>query len=174
VGSETKLVHWGIVGLGSVVTNRFAPALVQRSRFTIAGCSGRTPERAAAFGVRFEGSRTYPDFDARIADPAIDVVYVATPNSLHHLQARAALAAGKHVLCENPLELVVATSNGQCVETIKASSLFAREIDAFEDEVAGRPTSPASAEDGLNAITVADAIRQSLERDGELVFVAQQ
>ena len=46
-----------------------------------------------------------PDLDAMLADRAVDAVYVATPHPAHEAQALAAIAAGKHVLCEKPMTI---------------------------------------------------------------------
>ena len=55
------------------------------------------------------GSRpAYASLDALLDDDAVDVVHVTTPNALHAEQALAALAAGKHVVCEKPLATTVA------------------------------------------------------------------
>lgn len=50
------------------------------------------------------------DYEAALADPAVDFIQVATPNHLHFAQANAALAAGKNVLCEKPPALTSAES----------------------------------------------------------------
>ena len=59
---------------------------------------GRAAERARALGVP-----AYESLDAMLADDRVRVVHVASPNHLHHPQASAALAAGRHVVCEKPL-----------------------------------------------------------------------
>jgi predicted dehydrogenase len=63
-----------------------------------------TAERARAAGL----PDLYPDFDSMLQDGRVDVVHLATPNWLHLEQARAALAAGKHVVCEKPLAMTSA------------------------------------------------------------------
>lgn len=69
---------------------------------------GRDLDRAAAAAQRFGFRRATTDLDAVLADPAIHVVDVATPNDSHHAIAMAALAAKKHVLCEKPLAMTLA------------------------------------------------------------------
>src|SRR3972149_6723880 len=54
----------------------------------------------------------YESFEAMLADERVDVVHLTTPNHLHFDQARAALAAGKHVICEKPLALASTESGG--------------------------------------------------------------
>jgi predicted dehydrogenase len=100
-------IRWGIAGLGNVVTGRFAPALAHSRRSMLSACSTRDPEAAKPFAKKYAVPRVYGSFEQLAADDAVDVVYLATPNSLHYPQARRALLAGKHVLCEKPLALTV-------------------------------------------------------------------
>lgn len=65
-------------------------------------------ERAAAMADQFGFARDTGNWRALIADPAVDVVCITTPNKLHHQMALAALAAGKHVHCEKPMALTLA------------------------------------------------------------------
>jgi predicted dehydrogenase len=64
--------------------------------------AGRNRERASEFASNFGIARVHESHEALLADPQVDAVYIATPNSLHHPQTMQALAAGKHVLCEKP------------------------------------------------------------------------
>src|SRR5258708_241431 len=73
----------------------------------LAGSSQAAAEaKAAELGVR----RAYGDFFDLIADPEVDVVEITSPNRFHAPAAKAALEAGKHVLCEKPLALTSAES----------------------------------------------------------------
>jgi len=65
----------------------------------VAGVVGSSPERARAKGL----APAYESLEALLSDERVDVVHLATPNHLHFEQARAALEAGKHVVCEKPL-----------------------------------------------------------------------
>ena len=58
--------------------------------------------RARAFAAKHGIARAHDSYEALIADPDLDAVYIVLPNSLHGRWTRAALAAGKHVLCEKP------------------------------------------------------------------------
>ena len=62
------------------------------------GSADLAREKAAALGIE----KPYPSLEAMLVDPAIEVVHLATPNHLHYPQAKAALLAGKHVVCEKP------------------------------------------------------------------------
>ncbi len=67
-----------------------------------------TPEEAASFGESIGVERTTGDYRTLLADPDIDSVHVCTPNALHYPVSKAAMEAGKAVLCEKPLTLSVA------------------------------------------------------------------
>ena len=71
----------------------------------------RAAERAAALGL----PPAYPSFEAMLADPRVEVVHITSPNHLHYPQAAAALAAGKHVVCEKPL----ATTSAETAELVR-------------------------------------------------------
>jgi predicted dehydrogenase len=74
----------------------------------VAGIAARTAEQARKLADELSIERATGDYREFLADPAIDAVHICTPNSLHFLMARAALEAGKHVLCEKPLATSVA------------------------------------------------------------------
>ncbi|TMC45192.1 MAG: Gfo/Idh/MocA family oxidoreductase [Chloroflexi bacterium] len=71
----------------------------------------RAAERAATLGL----PPAYPSFEAMLADSRVDVVHITSPNRLHYPQASAALAAGKHVVCEKPL----ATTSAETAELVR-------------------------------------------------------
>ena len=62
----------------------------------------RNEETGRAMAEQFGIPTVYTDMDQMLADPAIEMVYVASPNAIHYRQTKAALLAGKHVLCEKP------------------------------------------------------------------------
>ncbi len=72
----------------------------------VGSSAGRARERSEALGL----PPAYESFEAMLADPDVQVVHVTSPNHLHHPQAGAALAAGKHVVCEKPLARTSAES----------------------------------------------------------------
>ena len=71
----------------------------------------RKEETGRAMADEFGIQKVYTSLDEMLADPAIDMVYVASPNSVHYAQAKAALLAGKHVLCEKPFAPTVAEAD---------------------------------------------------------------
>jgi predicted dehydrogenase len=69
----------------------------------LAGVAASSPESAAAAATELGAGRGYESADELVSDPDVDVVHICTPNNLHLRLAEAALAAGKHVVCEKPL-----------------------------------------------------------------------
>jgi predicted dehydrogenase len=93
VNAAAAVVGTGFIGAVHVEA-------LQRIGVEVTGVVGSSPERAAAKGGL---PPAYPSFEAMLEDPAVGVVHITTPNHLHHPQVKAALAAGKHVVCEKPL-----------------------------------------------------------------------
>ncbi len=92
---KAAVVGTGFIGVVHVEALR-------RLGVEVTGVVGSTPERAAAKpGL----PAPYPSFEAMLADPAVDVVHLTTPNHLHYPQVSDTLAAGKHVVCEKPLAM---------------------------------------------------------------------
>lgn len=93
---------------------------VRAARADLAGIVSSTPERSAAAAERLGIGRSYGSLDELLADDAIDVVHITTPNALHADQAVAVLASGKDVVCEKPIatsipdaERMVAAARGR-------------------------------------------------------------
>jgi predicted dehydrogenase len=83
---------------------------LRRLGVQVHGVVGSSHERATARSREMRLPPAYESFDAMLADPRVDVVHVTSPNHLHREHARAALAAGKHVVCEKPLAMTPAES----------------------------------------------------------------
>jgi predicted dehydrogenase len=95
---KAAVVGTGFIGVVHVEALR-------RLGVEVTGIVGSSPERAAEKARAATLPAPYPSFEAMLADPAIDVVHLTTPNYLHFEQVRAVLAAGKHVVCEKPLAM---------------------------------------------------------------------
>ncbi len=115
-------VRWGIVGPGSIAAD-FATAMGAVDDGRIVAVASRSLERANAFADTFDIAARYDDDAALAADPAVDVVYVATPQSRHAEDAITALDAGKHVLCEKPFALDAGQAR-QMVDAARSHGLF--------------------------------------------------
>ena len=95
------------VRIGILGASRFAPMILIKpareiDEVVVAAVADRDEPQARAFAAKHGIARVHESYDALIADPDLDAVYIVLPNSLHGRWTRAALAAGKHVLCEKP------------------------------------------------------------------------
>ncbi|WNV82029.1 Gfo/Idh/MocA family oxidoreductase [Umezawaea sp. Da 62-37] len=121
----SNLVRWGVVapgGIADVVTSD----LVRVRGAEVVAVSSRALPRAQAFAAKHGIPRAYGATADLLADPEVDVVYVATPHAQHHEVVREALLAGKHVLCEKPFTLTVADAR-ELADLAKERGLFLME-----------------------------------------------
>lgn len=103
----TKKLQWGLLSTARINRRLILP-LGQAARSQLSAVASRNAETAQAFAQQWNIPRTFASYEAMLADPAIDVVYIPLPNSLHCEWAVKAAEAGKHILCEKPLALSVA------------------------------------------------------------------
>lgn len=101
----------------SMITRRFAAAVREVDGIELACVYSRDPGRAAEAAKELGAPSSESDLDRLLASPGIDAIYVASPNIVHHRQALAAIAAGKHVLVEKP----ATTSAEQTAELVAAA-----------------------------------------------------
>jgi predicted dehydrogenase len=94
---------WGILGTGGIARQFTQDLLLTGHTVTAAG--SRTREGADQFAAHFGLPAAHAGYEALVADPAVDLVYVATPHPWHYPNAALALEAGKHVLVEKPFTL---------------------------------------------------------------------
>jgi predicted dehydrogenase len=99
-------VNAGYVGGGFMAAVHSRASRASRAR--VLGIVSSRPERSRAAAAELGIERAYDNLDDLLADDAIDVVHICTPNAQHATQALAAIAAGKHVVCEKPLTVTVA------------------------------------------------------------------
>jgi predicted dehydrogenase len=111
-----SLLRWGILGPGRIAP-RLVRAVAATPRGELLAVASRDADRAAAFGASHGIPRAFGSYEALLAWPDVDVVYVSLPNHLHAEWTIRALEAGKHVLCEKPLALTV-----EQVDAIAAAS----------------------------------------------------
>lgn len=94
------MLNWIVIGIGDITKRRVIPGIQAEARSCVYGVVTRDPEKAKPYT-----NRIWTNLDEALADPKIDVVYVATPVFLHAPQAIQSLTAGKHVLCEKPMAM---------------------------------------------------------------------
>ncbi|MBS0126632.1 Gfo/Idh/MocA family protein [Thetidibacter halocola] len=98
-------VRWGILGAAKFAREHMGPAIHMARRGRLAALATSDAARAAPFVALTPGLRIHAGYDALLADPEIDAVYIPLPNHLHVDWALRALDSGKHVLVEKPLAM---------------------------------------------------------------------
>ena len=94
-------VRWGVLGTADINRKWLKGASLTDTADVVA-IGSRTTDRAEAAAAAFDIPSAHPTYEALLADPDVEALYISLPNSLHHEWTMRALAAGKHVLCEKP------------------------------------------------------------------------
>jgi predicted dehydrogenase len=119
------VLRWGILAPG-VIAGDFVSALHKHTDQAVVAVGSRNAERAAEFATTHGIDRSYGSYEALVADPDVDVVYVAAPHSEHVRLALLAIAAGNHVLVEKPL--ATSEADGRLIiDAARAAGVFAME-----------------------------------------------
>lgn len=105
-----KKIGWALVGASTIAREWMIDAIRQAGGEVCAVVSS-SAERGSKFAQEFGISASYTTLDEALADSRIDAVYISTTNEHHYAQAMAAIAAGKHVLCEKPLALTLSDAH---------------------------------------------------------------
>jgi len=101
--TTSQKVRWGIIGPGAIA-KAFAGGVAGSHTGTLVAIATRDPGRAG-LAETFPGARVLDGYDALLADPEVDAIYIATPHPFHAEWAIKAAEAGKHVLVEKPMAL---------------------------------------------------------------------
>ena len=116
MNNEYSTVRWGILGPGSIA-KRFAEGLKTLPDARLVAVGSRTREKADRFAEQFGAPNRHDSYEALVADPEVDAIYVATPHTLHREHSILALNAGKAVLCEKPFTI----NAGECREVVRVA-----------------------------------------------------
>ena len=100
-------LRWGVLGTARIV-RKTIPALQETKNGEVTAIASRTGEKAREYAHRHGIAQAFGSYEALLASPDIDAVYIALPNALHLEWILKSLDAGKHVLCEKPLALSAA------------------------------------------------------------------
>ena len=100
----TTQLRWGILGTGNIA-RQFATGVRASRRGVLAAVASRAQASADVFAKNHQIPAALGDYQSLLARPDVDAVYVSLPNTMHHPWTLAALAAGKHVLCEKPISV---------------------------------------------------------------------
>ena len=104
---STQPIRWGISSTGRIAGD-FAKALARVADAQLVAVGSRTQGRAEVFAAEHGAGRAHGSLEALVADPDVDIVYIASPHSEHCRDALQVVAAGKHVLVEKPFGLCAA------------------------------------------------------------------
>jgi predicted dehydrogenase len=116
----SEALRWGILGTGWIASE-FTQDLLAAG-LTVAAVGSRTQASADAFAQRFGIPTAHPSYEALVADPNVDVVYISTPHPLHYENAKLVLGAGKHALVEKAFTMD-ATQAREIVDLATARNL---------------------------------------------------
>ena len=118
-------LRWGVLAPGRIAAD-FVQTLHANSDQRMHAVGSRSLDRATAFAARFGIERAYDSYERLVADPGVDIVYVAAPHSEHRFLALLAIAAGKHVLIEKPIALTASEAR-EIANAARAAGVFAME-----------------------------------------------
>ncbi len=98
------IIRWGILGCGHIA-KKFATDLRLVKDASLVAVGSRNMAKAEAFAAAFPVDHKHDSYEALVANPAVDVIYIATPHSLHYENVLLCLQHGKAVLCEKPFAM---------------------------------------------------------------------
>jgi predicted dehydrogenase len=107
---DAPALRWGVLGTGWIA-EKFIGSLRRNTRQQFAAVGSRSVASAKGFAERVGIARAHGSYADLVADPEVDIVYVATPHNVHHRHALLALDAGKNVLVEKPIALNAAEAS---------------------------------------------------------------
>ncbi|MEO8468575.1 MAG: Gfo/Idh/MocA family oxidoreductase [Chloroflexota bacterium] len=98
-------LRWGILSTADIGRKKVIPGIQAADRSTVVAIASRDLARAQAAATALGIPRVHGSYEALLADPDVDAVYIPVPNHLHAEWTMAAARAGKHILCEKPLAM---------------------------------------------------------------------
>lgn len=129
-------IKWGIIGPGTIA-HSFAKGLQVLPDAAIYAVGARSKEKAAAFAELYDIPNVYSSYEEMLKNPEIDIVYIATPHTLHKECMLMCLKAGKAVLCEKPFtinaeEAIEVISYAQKAKLFLMEAMWTRFLPAIE------------------------------------------
>jgi predicted dehydrogenase len=98
-------LRWGVMSTADIARTKVIPGMRRAARAQVLAIASRDEDRAQAAATELGIPRAHGSYEALLADPDVDAVYIPLPHHLHAEWAIAAARAGKHVLCEKPLAM---------------------------------------------------------------------
>ncbi len=121
----TDKLSWGIIGTG-MIAGKFAAGILTSETGRLTAVASRNQATADAFADEFGIEKRFASYEAMLADPGVQAVYISTPHPMHAEWAVKAADAGKHILCEKPITLDLADAE-RVVEAARANGVFLME-----------------------------------------------
>lgn len=121
-------LRWGILSTADIGRKKVIPGIQAAERSTVVAIASRDAERARSAAAEAGIPRVHASYEALLADPDVDAVYIPLPNHLHATWTIAAARAGKHVLCEKPLATTAADAE-RMIEACESAGV--RLMEAF-------------------------------------------
>ncbi|WP_182112972.1 MULTISPECIES: Gfo/Idh/MocA family protein [unclassified Actinotalea] len=118
-------IRWGVLAPGGIA-HTFAAAVLGHTQGSIVAVGSRNRERAAAFAQQYDVPTVHEGYEALVADPQVEAVYVASPHSEHRAHALLAIRAGKHVLVEKSFTRNAVEAQ-EVVDAARAAGVFVME-----------------------------------------------
>ncbi|MCL1888618.1 MAG: Gfo/Idh/MocA family oxidoreductase, partial [Kiritimatiellaeota bacterium] len=94
-------MKWGLLATGAIA-HAYARGVNQSETGELHAVASRDLAKAEAFAQKFNAKKAFGSYEAMLADPEVEAVYVSTPHPMHAEWVLKCLEAGKHVLCEKP------------------------------------------------------------------------
>lgn len=120
-----KDIHFGIIGPGKIA-NRFASSFEHAKGGKVYAVASRDEQKAKEFAATYGIGKVFTSYEAMLKDPAVDVIYIATPHPFHHEQTLLCLNHGKAVICEKPLALNYKQAS-EMIATARKNNVFLME-----------------------------------------------
>ena len=125
-GTATSALRWGILSTADIARTKVVPGFRRAARCEVVAIASRGGDRATSVAAELGIPRAHGSYEALLADPEVDAVYIPLPNHLHAEWTIAAARAGKHVLCEKPLAMTAADAQ-RMVDVCRAEGVHLME-----------------------------------------------
>ena len=153
---NTGRVRIGVLGAARIAPGALIRPAASNPEVEVLAVAARDQQRAERFAAEHHLAKAHGSYQELLADPEIDAVYVALPNGLHGRWTIAALAAGKHVLCEKPFT-ANADEAAQVAEAARSTNLVVMEAFHYRYHALTRRMLEIIRSDELGTITRLDA-----------------
>lgn len=118
-------MHWALIGASRIASSYMIDAMRSQDGASIRSVLSSDAARGEVYAREHDIPHSFTDLDNLLADDGVDAVYISTTNEKHHAQALAAIAAGKHVLCEKPLAMTLEEAGEMVRAARKKGVVFA-------------------------------------------------